>query len=495
MSKVKSVATNQLVEEEYTKYGVAVNENRVIPCTYDGLKPVHRRILYSMWTKNLSPLGHWSKSAKITGDVIGNYHPHGDMAVYQAMVGIANPTDDRLKIVAHNSPITLIYGKGNWGSHDSGAAAQRYTECKLSKFAWNCLLDKELMRVIDYCHNYDQTLLEPISLPAKLPMALIMPINGIGFSIKTDTPSFTIESVKRLVGLYFKGVKITPKILEQTLEFNYATDPEVVEYDNSIFSSGTGSVLLQHRYKIDEKRRQLILTSELPNFDFKKLQDRLLDDKIGGEKSQKENDIKEVKTVYEATTSGDIKFVIEFKPNFKGSIQEWFNKNKKIFQSRQSYNYYMSERVLHVDENGFKEVGVKVLRSNPIKILQEWAEWRKSIETRLINLQISDLESELHKQNLSLFVCTNREEILTILKLNLPSKEEYVRRLINKFKLSADDAEFILGKRLIDITKMNENKIKEKIKDLKDQIKSKKSILSNVTAHLLAEVTNLKIEE
>ncbi|RLG22724.1 DNA gyrase subunit A, partial [Methanosarcinales archaeon] len=174
------------MKRSYIDYAMSVIVGRALPDVRDGLKPVHRRILYSMWESGITHNKPYKKSARVVGDVLGKYHPHGDMAVYDALVRMAQSFSLRY---------TLIDGQGNFGSVDGdSAAAMRYTEVRLSKIAEEMLADIE-KDTVDFVPNYDQSLEEPVVLPSRLPNLLVNGSTGIAVGMATNIPPHNLSEV------------------------------------------------------------------------------------------------------------------------------------------------------------------------------------------------------------------------------------------------------------------------------------------------------------
>lgn len=238
-SQTMNVSYKSEMEEAYIAYAMSVITQRAIPDARDGLKPVHRRILYSMGEMGVSPQSAYKKSARIVGDVLGKYHPHGDSSIYEAMVKMAQPFSMRLP---------LVDGHGNFGSIDGdGAAAMRYTEAKMTHAAMNFLndLDKD---VVDFVENFDGTLKEPKVLPCKLPNLLINGTNGIAVGMATcmlpNNPGEVLDAA--IAVLKDKDISIK-KLMKYVKGFDFPTGGEIVNGKNleSIYATGTGKVFVR----------------------------------------------------------------------------------------------------------------------------------------------------------------------------------------------------------------------------------------------------------
>ena len=213
MSEITNINLLKFVRDCTFLYGKEVVESRALPDYRDGLKPVHRRVLWTMYKLNLKYNSGYKKSARVVGDCIGKYHPHGDMSCYSTMVNMAL------------SPEKLIDGQGNWGDYEGegvtkGAAASRYTECRLTKYSDTFLLDPDYIAVTPMISNYDGEYIEPVILPAKLPNLLINGSEGIAVGCISNVPSFTQQSITELVKIALLK-KITPNDC-LNLKFNFS---------------------------------------------------------------------------------------------------------------------------------------------------------------------------------------------------------------------------------------------------------------------------------
>ena len=200
---VISVDINKEMRDSFIDYAMSVITDRALPDVRDGLKPVHRRILYAMHEMGLTHQGRFRKSAAVVGDVLGKYHPHGDVAVYDSMVGMAQDFSYRYP---------LIHGQGNFGSIDGdGAAAMRYTEAKMSKVSSLLLLDLE-KETVDFHSNYDQTRKEPSVLPTAVPNLLLNGTLGIAVGMATNIPPHNLNEIIDATIHLMKTKKLQPKI-------------------------------------------------------------------------------------------------------------------------------------------------------------------------------------------------------------------------------------------------------------------------------------------
>ena len=239
MSKLLQVNYEDEMQTAYLDYAMSVIVGRAIPDVRDGLKPVHRRILYAMETLNLYPERPYRKSATVVGEVLGKYHPHGDSAVYEAMVRMAQ--DFKMNL-------PLVQGHGNFGSIDGdSAAAMRYTEAKLSKDAMYLLRDLD-KGCIDFVDNFDSSLKEPDVLPALLPNLLINGTSGIAVGMATEIPSHNPKEIIKAVCAYCKNEDMSVKDLTKYVKApDFASRGTIVNAEDmaAMYEEGSGKIKIK----------------------------------------------------------------------------------------------------------------------------------------------------------------------------------------------------------------------------------------------------------
>ena len=247
------------MSEAYLDYAMSVIVQRALPDARDGLKPVHRRILYAMWSIGLKSSAKFRKSATVVGEVLGKYHPHGDVAVYDAMVRMAQD---------FNMRYPMVWGQGNFGSVDGdGAAAMRYTESKLAKIAEELLLDIE-KKTVDFVPNYDGVHEEPKVLPAKLPNLILNGTSGIAVGMATNIPPHNLGEI---VGALLKLIDQPESSIEELMEFikgpDFPTGGQIFNLDDirQVYATGKGGIVMRARAEIiEEKGNSKIIVTELP---------------------------------------------------------------------------------------------------------------------------------------------------------------------------------------------------------------------------------------
>ena len=248
------------MKKSYLDYSMSVIVSRALPDVRDGLKPVHRRILYAMNELGMDPEKQYRKSARVVGDVLGKYHPHGDSSVYGAMVRLAQD---------FNTRYLLVDGHGNFGSVDGdGAAAMRYTEAKMSKLATEMLRDIN-KDTVDYRPNFDETLKEPIVLPSRFPNLLVNGSSGIAVGMATNIPPHNLGEVIDGISLLIDDEDVTIEELTQVIKGpDFPTGGNImgVKGIKDAYTTGRGKIILRAVAQIEEnsKGKNRIIVSEIP---------------------------------------------------------------------------------------------------------------------------------------------------------------------------------------------------------------------------------------
>lgn len=259
-SRILPIEIASEMKKSYIEYSMSVIVGRALPDVRDGLKPVHRRILYSMNELNLSPDKPYRKSARIVGDVLGKYHPHGDSSVYMAMVKMAQDFSTR---------VPLVDGHGNFGSVDGDSpAAMRYTEARMSKLSLELLrdIDKE---TVDFGPNFDESLKEPLVLPARFPNLLVNGSNGIAVGMATSIPPHNLgEVIDATVHLIDKPESDVEELMAYVKGPDFPTGAIIMgtESIKEAYRTGRGKIKVRARAEIEElpKGKQQIVVTEIP---------------------------------------------------------------------------------------------------------------------------------------------------------------------------------------------------------------------------------------
>ncbi|MFN3947199.1 MAG: DNA topoisomerase (ATP-hydrolyzing) subunit A [Aquificaceae bacterium] len=444
--EIITVPIEEEVKQSYIDYAMSVIVGRAIPDVRDGLKPVQRRILYAMHHMGLYPEKPFVKSARIVGSVLGYYHPHGDQAVYEALVRMAQD---------FNMNYPLIMGQGNFGSVDGDPpAAMRYTEAKLSKYAIKLLedIDKD---TVDFVPNFDGSTLEPSVLPAKFPNLLCNGASGIAVGLATSIPPHNLKEVcQALVELAKDPGLSTKEIMKYIKGPDFPTGGIVENYEELIdfYEKGRGQVKIRakaHVEKLSGGREQIVIT-ELPyQVNKAELIKRMAE-------LAREGKLKEISDIRDESDKEGIRIVVELKRDAEGS---------KVLEKLYKYtalrkNFPINFVVLIRGEP--KLVGIKTL-------LQEFIAHRLEVILRRSKFFLSKAKERLHIVEGLLIALKNLDKVIEDVR-NSPDVQSARERLINNYKLTHVQANAVLDMKLQRLTSLERNKLEQEEKELREKI-------------------------
>jgi DNA gyrase subunit A len=468
------VATRDIGEEmksSYIDYAMSVIVGRALPDIRDGLKPVHRRILYTMDEMGLKHNKPYKKSARVVGDVLGKYHPHGDMAVYDAMVRMVQDFSMRHP---------LVDGQGNFGSIDGDpAAAYRYTEVRLASIADELLADID-KRTVDFIPNFDGSLEEPVVLPAKLPNLLVNGSTGIAVGMATNMPPHNLAEVCDAVAAYIENPRIDSKELIKTLKGPDFPTAGIIRGKTGImdyFETGRGSIRIQAKTEIEpiKGNREAIIITELPYQTNKAQLLETIADLVRDKKIQDISDIRD-----ESDRRG-MRVVIEVKRDGNANVV-----------LNQLFKHTALETTFGVIMLALVEGRPRVL---PMRdILGYYVEHRKAVVVRRTRFELRKALDRAHILEGFLIALKNLDEVIKLIR-NSKDQAEARDKLIHAFKLSLAQAQAILDMRLHQLTRLSAAEIKKEhdellklIAELREILKSPKKVL----AIILKELGELK---
>lgn len=451
------------VESAMLEYGSHVVENRAIPDFRDGLKPVHRAILWSMYDLGLHHNVPYKKAARTVGDVIGKYHPHGDQACYDAMVTIANFLPN------------LVDGFGNWGSSTDSAAAMRYTEARLSEFSDKFILDPKYLAVVPYVKNFSNDAEWPLFFPAKLPVMLLTgTVRAPAFGVAVGLPSFKIEGVLKAVRRYLSEDKISSKWLAKNLKINSKYGGKVVsslEEIAEVYKTGRGSIRVVAETRYDRAKRELYIESCSPAFGSP----TTIESKLVRFK-----EMPGVKSVDDDSESGagdyNIRYTIRFGRVEDHQLEGLIDKIEKELTGALQFNIGYTRRK--------KEGGADFGETNVIGILERWCKFRVKLEEAVLRKLIVDQEKLLYRQELLEFAVDHLEDIFQALK----SKKDPDAILIKKWKKPAEFVKEILDLQARRLAKLELTDIHAKQTEIKKVIKSLKADQKAPTQRVLRQL-------
>lgn len=460
-------------EEALAEYGSYVVEDRAVPDFRDGLKPVHRSLLWSLAGLNLRPSAGYKKSARTVGDCLGKYHPHGDSAAYGAMVTIANTMPP------------AVDGQGNWGTPINMAAAMRYTEAKMSKFSNSFMLDRDYLNVVPKVPNFSGDDEIPLFLPALLPYALF---NGNtpapAYGVRAGNPSFSFRSVSKVVINMLQGKKYSAKKLAKTLEIQHpwgCTSVTEQKAFDELISTGKGSITYAPEIEDDYDKRVIRVRSFVPAGLASQTQiDKTLE-KISNVEGVSKCYSKQGKKSVGSGPYGAL-FIVETKRGLDTEdFYDILEKVDKYVTSSVSYRLGVTVRKAE-GQNAFKYL-------NYVRFFEGWIKYRVSLELRLIKYLLAKAEKELHLQEVYLFAVENMEKLLKVLPKVLTSKDPD-QALAKSMKMPVEDATIILNRQVRKLAKLEAKDLKAKIKDLKSEISVLKKDMSDPGARAANDTRN-----
>ncbi len=451
---IVEVGIDSSIEESYLAYSMSVIIGRALPDARDGLKPVHRRILYAMHELGLTSKVAYKKSARIVGDVIGKYHPHGDNAVYDALVRMAQDFSMRLE---------LVDGQGNFGSIDGdNAAAMRYTEARMTKASEEILrdIDKD---TIDFVPNYDDTLKEPDILPSRLPNLLVNGANGIAVGMATSIPPHRIDEIIDALAHVLENPNAE---LDEILEFVKGPDFPTggIIYGKAgiieAYKTGRGRVKVRAKVHVEKtKNKEIIVLDEMPFQTNKaKLVEQISD-------LAREKQIEGISEVRDESDREGIRVVIELKRDAMSEIV--LNHLYKLTTMETTFSI-----ILLAIYN--KEPKIFTL----LELLRLFLNHRKTIIIRRTIFELEKAKARAHILEGYLIALDNIDEIVRLIKTS-PSPEAAKNALMERFTLSEIQSKAILEMRLQRLTGLERDKIKEEYQNLLELIDDLNGILKS----------------
>ncbi len=451
---IVEVGIDSSIEESYLAYSMSVIIGRALPDARDGLKPVHRRILYAMHELGLTSKVAYKKSARIVGDVIGKYHPHGDNAVYDALVRMAQDFSMRLE---------LVDGQGNFGSIDGdNAAAMRYTEARMTKASEEILrdIDKD---TIDFVPNYDDTLKEPDILPSRLPNLLVNGANGIAVGMATSIPPHRIdEIIDALVHVLENPNARLDEILEFVKGPDFPTGGIIYGKAGIIeaYKTGRGRVKVRAKVHVEKtKNKEIIVLDEMPFQTNKaKLVEQISD-------LAREKQIEGISEVRDESDREGIRVVIELKRDAMSEIV--LNHLYKLTTMETTFSI-----ILLAIYN--KEPKIFTL----LELLRLFLNHRKTIIIRRTIFELEKAKARAHILEGYLIALDNIDEIVRLIKTS-QSPEAAKNTLMERFTLSEIQSKAILEMRLQRLTGLERDKIKEEYQNLLELISDLNGILKS----------------
>ncbi|MDY3084011.1 MAG: DNA gyrase subunit A [Clostridioides difficile] len=454
-NKILPIEIAEEMKKSYIDYSMSVIAGRALPDVRDGLKPVHRRILYSMSELNLTPDKPYRKSARIVGDVLGKYHPHGDTAVYYAMVRMAQDFSTRA---------LLVDGHGNFGSVDGDSpAAMRYTEAKMSKLSLELLRDIE-KETVDFKPNFDESLKEPSVLPARYPNLLVNGSNGIAVGMATSIPPHNLAEVIDATVYLIDNPECSVDDLIKFVQGPDFPTAAIIMGKESIaeaYRTGRGKVKVRSRAFIEElpKGKQQIIVTEIPyQVNKAKLVERIAE-------LVKEKRIEAISDLRDESNRNGMRIVIELKRDANANIV--LNNLYKHSQMEDTFSIIMLALV---------DGQPRVL--NLKQILYHYIKHQEDVVTRRTKFELNKAEARAHILEGLKIALDNIDAVISLIRASKTGQEAKLG-LIEKFNLTEIQAQAILDMRLQRLTGLERDKIEAEYEDLIKKINRLKEILAD----------------
>ena len=455
VNRIVPIKLETEMKKSFISYAMAVIINRALPDVRDGLKPVHRRILYSMDELGLQPEKPFRKSARIVGDCLGKYHPHGDSSVYDAMVRLAQDFSTRYM---------LVEGHGNFGSVDGdGAAAMRYTEARMSKMASEMMADIE-KDTVDFMPNFDETLMQPTVLPSRFPNILVNGSGGIAVGMATNIPPHNLgETIDALCAL-IDDPEIDNDALMQVLPGpDFPTGGIIMGLSGiaSAYRTGRGRIVVRARAEIEAygAGKSRIIITEIPyQVNKARLVERIAE-------LVHEKRVEGISDLRDETDRTGMRVVIELKKDVNANVI--LNQLYKHTDLQTTFGVIM---LMLVDG----EPKVLPLRD----VLYYYLEHQKNVVTRRTTYDLNRAKERLHILEGLIIALDNIDEIIELVK-NSASPADARQKLIDRFSLSERQAQAILDMRIQRLTGLERDKIMEEDRMLRERVSYLQSILDD----------------
>ena len=453
--KVHEVDLKKTMETSYIDYAMSVIAARALPDVRDGLKPVQRRILYSMIELNNGPDKPHRKCARIVGDTMGKYHPHGDSSIYGALVNLAQEWSTRYP---------LVDGHGNFGSVDGdGAAAMRYTEARLSKISMEMTADIN-KNTVDFIPNFDETEKEPTVLPSRFPNLLVNGTSGIAVGMATNMPPHNMSEVLDASMAYIdaRGEIDVEGLMEYVKAPDFPTGATIYGYAGvkDAFETGRGRIILRGKAEIEvENNHEKIIISEIPYLVNKAELIKYIADLVNDKR------IEGISNVNDESDRNGMRIVVDVKRDANSSVV--LNKLYKLTALQSSFSV-----------NNIALVNGRPRQLNLKDMIKAFVDHRHEVVIRRTKFELKKAEERAHILEGLIIASDNIDEVIAIIKSS-KSPNEAIERLMERFSLSDVQARAIVEMRLRQLTGLEQDKLRAEYEEIERLIARLKEILEN----------------
>lgn len=468
--RIIDVHLEDKANEEYYKYGIAVIEDRAIFGSIDGLKPVARRGLWSAHKMGLRHNSKADKSAKVVGDTLGNYHPHGDTACYGALV------------TAAKSPIKMIDGEGNWGTMNDNPAAMRYTNMRLSKYSDLIFFDKFYLPTVDYVPNYDGSKPEPVILPSLLPNAILNGNFGITPGVNTRTPSFTLESVLKVLREAVKAGECTPKMcMPLVFSTKYGGRAKINKEEfMKFYKTGKGKVVFDSVHTEPNAKNEIRFDRFAPISDIAKTLAKV--DGIAGVSYTRDDSDKH--------DIHQVAYIVGFTKTCKGdALKTAIRKVEDAFCAPWGFSVQVTDRTAR--EDGSLEVKLKP--TTIPKLIMQWIDYRVQLEIRACSYWMEERKKEIAHQELLRKAIKMIDFLFKAVK-SKGSREDYYKFIAKGMKITLEEAKIVGHLQLVSLRSMEDKDLVAKIKALQAEYDTYEGRKKNPTKYILTHLDVLEKE-
>ena len=454
---------DQVLHQSMIPYAEYVILDRAIPRVEDGLKPVQRRIIYSMYEQAMFPDKGYKKSARVVGDCLAKYHPHGDTSVYDAMVRLAQP---------YNMRMTLVDGQGNFGSIDGDpAAAMRYTEVKMQPLALELVKDIE-KETVKWNLNFDDSLKEPDVLPCHYPNLLVNGATGIAVGLATNIPPHNLAEVIDGACAYIENPKISlSEIMKYVPGPDFPTGGYIIAGNElkKAYETGKGRVLVRAKLHIEESQKGVksIVITEIPYAVNKADMLTKIDKLCDGDSDKKGREIfaNSIQSVGDESDRNGMRAVIKLKKD--ANVEKLLEALYKYTDLQTSFNF----NVVAIADGKPQQLGL-------LDIFRHYTEFQRNVILRRTKHDLDKAKERAHIVEGLIIAVTNIDEVIAIIKGSQDTAS--ARQALRKaFNLSERQANAILDLRLARLTKLEVNNLKQELKQLLDLIKEYEAIIGS----------------